>query len=89
MVGPGAIGSWTCTTSNASSLSARIVLSAADGVGCQRGDRAVRRRGQAVAEGRHERFGRRAVARAEDARLVTLPAQLARQAEDLGLHAAG
>ena len=33
MVGPGAIGSWTCTTSNASSLSARMVRSAADASG--------------------------------------------------------
>ena len=33
IVGPGASGSWTWTTSNASSLSARIVRSAADASG--------------------------------------------------------
>ena len=33
IVGPGAIGSWTCTTSNDSSLSTRIVRSAADASG--------------------------------------------------------
>lgn len=32
-VGPGAIGSWRCNTSNASSLIARIVRNAADGSG--------------------------------------------------------
>jgi hypothetical protein len=31
--GPGTSGSWTCTTSNSSSLRARIVRSAADGSG--------------------------------------------------------
>ena len=59
------------------------------GVGRQRGDRPVGRRRQAVAERRDERFRRRAVARSEHPRLVALAAQLAGQAEHLGLHAAG
>ena len=59
------------------------------GVGRQRGDRAVGRRRQAVAERRDERLRRRPVARPEHPGLVALAAQLAGQAEHLGLHAAG
>ena len=71
----------------------RLVVEGADRaqrrrrVGRERGDRAVGRRRQAVAERRHERLRRRSVARSEHARLVTLAAQLPGQSEHLRLDA--
>ena len=84
--GPGASGSWTWSDVE------RLVTEGADRAKCrrqvggERGDRTVRRCRQAVAERCHEAGGWRAVARTEDARLVSLPPQLASQTEHLVLH---
>ena len=83
-VGPGASGSWMWRTSNSSSLRARMVRIAAEASGASRGDRAVGRRRQAVAERRHERLRRRPVARPQHPDLVALAAQLAGQTRGPG-----
>ncbi len=59
------------------------------GVGGDRGDRAVGRGGQAVAQRGHEQLGRRTVARGQHTGLVPASTHGARQGEDLALHAAG
>ena len=88
--GPGASGSWTWTTSNASSRRAwQRRRSVADGSGASGAIEPLAGGREAVAERRHERLRRWTVARAEHTNLVPTAAELPGQPQYLCLNLSG